>query len=132
MEMENGLSRFFSRIHHEAEAVFLQLFFFRNVFDDKKEISEFSIGFFIEIQNVFDVKFRNDEDVNRRSGLDVSECQPIFVLIDFIARYISRRDFTKNTIFHHKFLLHTPNHHLAKSAAVTMRTAAKATASRPP
>ncbi len=105
VEMENGLARFFARIHHEAEAVCRQSFFLRDAFDDEKEIGEFTIGFFVKIQNVFDVKFRNHKDMHRRTGLDVPKRQPIFILIDFVARNLSRRDFTKNTIFHRQFLL---------------------------
>ena len=105
VEMEDGLAGFFSRIHHEAETVFCESFGFGDFLHDKEEIGEFLILFFIEIENIGDVEFRDDEDVHGGAGLDIAEREPIVIFVDFVARNFSGGDFAKQTIFHFHFLL---------------------------
>ena len=69
--MEDGLSCFFARIHDEAEAIFFQTGFFRDLLHDKEEVGEVFVVLFVESQNVVDMFFRNDKDMDRCAGLDI-------------------------------------------------------------
>ena len=71
--MEDGLSCFFARIHDEAESIFFQPGFFRDLLHDKEEVGEVFVVLFVESQNVIDMFFRNDKDMDRCAGLDILE-----------------------------------------------------------
>ena len=66
--MEDGLSCFFARIHDEAEAIFFQTGFFRDLLHDKEEVREVFVVLFVESQNVVDMFFRNDKDMTGAQG----------------------------------------------------------------
>lgn len=53
--MEDGLSCFFARIHDEAEAIFFQTGFFRDLLHNKEEVGEVFVVLFVESQNVVDM-----------------------------------------------------------------------------
>ena len=98
--MEDGLSCFFARIHDEAEAIFFQTGFFRDLLHNKEEVGEVFVVLFVESQNVVDMFFRNDKDMNRCSGLDILECKPVVIFVNFGARDFAGSDLAENAVRH--------------------------------
>ena len=96
--MEDGLSCFFARIHDEAEAIFFQTGIFRDLLHDKEEVGEVFVVLFVESQNVVDMFFRNDKDMDRCAGLDILECKPVVILVNQEARVNSCIQLTEKPI----------------------------------
>ena len=51
-------------------------------------------------QQALDVFFGNNQEMNRRHGVDVMEGNHFIILVDFVAGDFLRDDFTENTITH--------------------------------
>ena len=102
------LTRFFSRIENYAIPVFSKAQGGCHFLNGKEHTPCHSRIILCKSRNTFNMFLRNNQYVYRRDGSNIFKGVKIFIFLHFFARYFTRRNFTKNTIFHHTSSFSTP------------------------
>src|SRR4051812_41828509 len=98
--MRDGLPPVLSIVGDDPESVVGNVFFLRHILDRTSDFRNKRKVIFHQGGEALDVLFRNDENVNRRLRIDVTEGQDTSAFIDRLRLNLTAGDFTKNTVRH--------------------------------
>ena len=77
------------------QVLHLPLFFY-----DQEKIRKIMIDFRCHPENIFYMNFRNQQNMDRRTWLDILKSKPMLVFINFYTRNLPADNFTKQTVIH--------------------------------
>ena len=101
MEMRYGLTSIGTTVGDDTIAVFdaCELCDFRDIFKNIRNDTAVCARDFIHTRNVC---FGNDENMDRRLGRDVAECENLIILVNLGGRDHTVNDFAEKTVFHNR------------------------------
>ena len=100
VKVEDALSCILIAVGDDPEAFFRDFFFVCDVVGRKVDGAHQIPVLLAELEQGFDVFFRNDEDVRRRLGVYVPKCIQDVVLVGFLGRHFAVYDLAKEAVFH--------------------------------
>src|SRR3989442_2740266 len=98
MKMKYGLTPIWIRVHDHPIALFLDPRISREIAREREQPAE-QIGVLGVVERA-DVCRRNDEQMRRRLGIQVSEGEHVVFALDDCRRDLTRRDLAKHTVRH--------------------------------
>ena len=99
MQVGNRLAGILTAVANNAISVF-QILLRGNDPDSAKAFSKFTVVRKIRFIQGSKMLLRNDKDMNRRLGINVTERVDIIIFVDFGGRDFTLHDFTKEAVFH--------------------------------
>lgn len=100
MQMKDALPRVRTGIDHDTETAFRNSMIASKLTRRQKNFADDRAVFRLDVENSGDMFARNDKEMNRRLGINVSEDHDVIVLINDVSFDFSTDDTAKEAIGH--------------------------------